>query len=258
MRAASTASAARVSGVPRLPLSPRVRSTSATRRPRAPSSASVPPITSSASSGCAQRPATWKPLNRAPSRSTARTARRRGRRRRAAAARRRAAWPSARRCSSSFRISIVRAAMPSTSPTGSRKPVSACFTTSGRPPASEPTTGTSQAMASRAERPNDSSSDGSRNTSASALSSSMRSWRPRKRTRSCRPRRCASAWADARSGPSPTMSSTDGTSRLTRSKMRTTSITRFTGRKFETWSRIFWSGRREGGPLQVVTARPRQ
>ena len=33
------------------------------------------------------------------------------------------------------------------------------------------------------------------------VSSSMRSWRPRKRTRSCRPRRRASACADARSGP---------------------------------------------------------
>src|SRR5712691_6900904 len=60
MRAASTASLSRVSCVPRLPISPRVRSTIATRRPRAASTASVPPITSSASSGWAHIPATSK------------------------------------------------------------------------------------------------------------------------------------------------------------------------------------------------------
>ena len=43
--------------------------------------------------------------------------------------------------------------------------------------------------------------------------------------------------------PRPTISSTAGTSRLTRSKMRTTSSTRFTGRKFETWSSTFSPGR---------------
>ena len=56
--------------------------------------------------------------------------------------------------------------------------VSACLTTSGSPPASEPTTGTPQAIASSAERPNDSSSEGSRNTSATPASSSMRSCAP--------------------------------------------------------------------------------
>ena len=49
--------AARVSGVPRLPDSPRVKSTSATRRPAAVARATVPPMMSSASSGCAQIPA---------------------------------------------------------------------------------------------------------------------------------------------------------------------------------------------------------
>src|SRR5437667_10692409 len=60
MRAASTASFSRVSCAPRLPISPRVRSTIATRRPRAASTASVPPMTSSASSGCAHIPTTSK------------------------------------------------------------------------------------------------------------------------------------------------------------------------------------------------------
>ena len=65
---------------------------------------------------------------------------------------------------------------------------------------------------------------------------------PRKRTRSMSPSRRASACAEERSGPSPTISSTESTSRVTRSKMRTTSSTRFTGRKFETCSSTFWPG----------------
>src|SRR4051812_2372960 len=62
MRAAAAASFSRVSGVPRLPHSPRVRSTRATRDPRAAWMARVPPITSSASSGCAQMPTMSKSL----------------------------------------------------------------------------------------------------------------------------------------------------------------------------------------------------
>ena len=56
------------------------------------------------------------------------------------------------------------------------------------------------------------------------------------------PSRRPRAWADERSGPSPTMSSTASTSRVTRSKIRTTSMIRFTGRKFEMWSSTFWPG----------------
>ena len=41
-----------------------------------------------------------------------------------------------------------------------------------------------------------------------------------------------------RSGPSPTITSTPGNSRRTRANTRTTSRTRFTARKFETWMRI--------------------
>ncbi len=137
---------------------------------------------------------------------------------------------------------MVRAAMPSTSPTGRRYPLSAWRTTSGSPPASEPTTGTPRAIASRADRPNDSSSEGRRKTSASPTISSIACCVPRKRRRSTRPSRRARAWAEDRSGPSPTISSTASTSRTTRSKMRTTSSTRLTGRKFETWSSTFWPG----------------
>ena len=62
MAAAASASAARISGVPRLPASPRVRSTRATLRPFAVSRARVPPMASSASSGWAQIAARSNPL----------------------------------------------------------------------------------------------------------------------------------------------------------------------------------------------------
>jgi hypothetical protein len=58
--------------------------------------------------------------------------------------------------------------------------------------------------------------------------------------RSVSPSLRPSACAEERSGPSPTISSTLSTSRATRSKMRTTSSTRFTGRKFDTCSSTFW------------------
>ena len=61
-----------------------------------------------------------------------------------------------------------QAAIPSTSPTGRRKPTSPSATTSGRPPTSEATTGTPQASASSAARPKLSLSLGSRKRSASA------------------------------------------------------------------------------------------
>ena len=56
---------------------------------------------------------------------------------------------------------------------------------------------------------------------------------PRKRIRSRTPRRRARAWAEERSGPSPTISSTASTSRVTRSKIRIVSRIRLTGRKFD-------------------------
>ena len=68
----------------------------------------------------------------------------------------------------SSRIAKASWAMPSTSPTSRRKPVSSCTLTSDKPPTLEETTGTPAAMASRATRPKLSVSEG--NNSRSEMS----------------------------------------------------------------------------------------
>jgi hypothetical protein len=126
------------------------------------------------------------------------------------------------------------AAIPATSPTSHSAPVSPSRTTSESPPARLATTGTPQASASSAERPNDSLALGSRNRSAPASSGATASSLPRKCTERCTSSVRASCSASTRSGPSPTMNSTLGTSALMRANVWTTSRTRFTGRMFDT------------------------
>ena len=160
---------------------------------------------------------------------------RRGRRsgtraRRAAAPRRRSA---ARRAESS-RSRSAPAAMPSTSPTGRRKPSTPSSTTSGRPPAAVPMTGTPQAIASRAARPNDSASEGRSMRRAAGRIVSIAATLPRNVVRSANPalpgqalgQRAIRTVADqeqARRHPA-----------LDASKIPSTSRIRLTGRKFET------------------------
>ena len=150
--------------------------------------------------------------------------------------------PSGSRC--------VRAAMPSMSPTGRRKPVSPCLTTSGRPPASEPTTGVCGGHrlegreAEGLELGGQEEDVGEGRDVGGAL--------PRARGSGCGRRRRAA-------GPGPGPRRARGRRRAsggrrpphatTRSKMRTTSSTRLTGRKFETWSRMRWPGRGVGGAV---------
>src|SRR5207247_326356 len=93
-----------------------------------------------------------------------------------------------------------------------------------------------------AARPNDSVSEGSRNRSLPRRISATLSTLPRKRTSRRSSRRSTSCSAASRSGPSPTSTSVAGSSRRTPANTRTTSVTRLTGRKFETWTRILWSG----------------
>src|SRR6266404_4836357 len=132
--------------------------------------------------------------------------------------------------------------MASTSPLGVRKPVSPWTTTSGRPPTALARTGTAHAIASSAARPNDSVSDGNRKRSLPRRISATSSTLPRKRTSRRSSRRSTSCSAVSRSGPSPTSTSVAGSWRRTPAKTRTTSVTRLTGRKFETWTRTLWPG----------------
>ena len=101
-----------------------------------------PALTSSASSGWAQNPATSKSATRLSEHAFVKVSRTASRWRSALkseAARARAAWPRHRRCCvRAFKISIVRVAMPSMSPTAAGSPSRRASRTSGSPPASEP------------------------------------------------------------------------------------------------------------------------
>src|SRR2546429_198569 len=148
--------------------------------------------------------------------------------------------------------------MASTSPFGVRKPVSPCTTTSGRPPTALARTGTAHAIASSAARPNDSVSEGSRKRSLPRRISATSSTLPRKRTSRRSSRRSTSCSAASRSGPSPTSTSVAGSWRRTPAKTRTTSVTRLTGRKFETWTRTLWPGGAVARRVEHLLGEPRR
>ena len=82
--------------------------------------------------------------------------------------------------------------------------------------------------------PNDSACDGSRNTSLAWSCDASGSRRPKNRTRWPRLSSRETFSASSDSGPSPIMTSAAGHRARTRAKTPITSITRFTGRKFET------------------------
>ena len=181
----------------------------------------------------------------APSRSTARTASTMRSAPNRDAARRRAGLAHARgACSSSFRISIVRAAMPSMSPTGSRKPglgvlhdlgQAARVRADDRHPARH---GLQRGQPERLELGRQEEDVRQRGQLLDAVLPAQEAHAvlqaqpaaPAPGRRRARALRRPSAARPAPRG-------------CTRSKMRTTSTTRFTGRKFETCSRIFCSGR---------------
>ena len=97
-----------------------------------------------------------------------------------------------------------------------------------------PRRATPQAIASSAARPNDSVCEGSRKRSLACSSDATESSRPRNRTSPLTSRSRASFSASTRSGPSPIITSVAGIARRIRANTRTTSLTRFTSRKFET------------------------
>ena len=82
-----------------------------------------------------------------------------------------------------------------------------------------PITGSPQAMASSAARPNDSAFEGSRKSFPTGRIVSIEGTLPRKVVRSSNPPSVASRSASDRSGPSPISSSRAGISRRTRSKI---------------------------------------
>ncbi len=94
-------------------------------------------------------------------------------------------------------------------------------------------------IASRATRPNDSCSLGSRRRSAQANNSATVSSLPKKQTSSATPNSSATSMAVFRSGPSPTRTRRAGRCSRIRAYTRTTSAIRLTFRKFEICITIF-------------------
>ena len=132
--------------------------------------------------------------------------------------------------------STARRPIASTEPTGSRMPFTPSSTTSGSPPARLATTGDAarhRFQRGQAERLGLRRA-GRRGRSPGAAWPPSRAGRGTARPRAT-PSSRASFSASGRSGPSPIMTSVAGMARRTRAKTRTTSFTRFTSRKLETW-----------------------